>query len=165
MIAYSYGKTYDGRGSYPTTPYRIQSNLDGAVYVKYQVNLLVTAAKYQVQVLYDRITTVFPTMLHRLLSNEGYHEFVESVARHIYQTHPEAASKLKPVVTDFINEYVEQFQGDTRFKELLRDVPELAMDLLESLAESKKWLKQDLADVDGFGSVADASLGSLRGTP
>lgn len=107
---------------------------DGAGFVKYQVNLYVTADKYLVPGLCSRIADDFPGMLGAIKSERGYPSFVDAVARHIYGDCAGAATELRSSVTTLLALDIKSLKTHEEFKALLSDLPELAFELILTLA-------------------------------
>ena len=109
--------------------------------MKYIINLYVTAGKYLVPKLQQRILSDFRYTLAKLMSSDGYPIHIDQVARHLYLKHPVAAAKLRAQLVSTLVFCLDMFKnGDMareKFKELVEDVPELAFELILAVAESR----------------------------
>ena len=99
MIAYLYGLMYDGEGNFmqswtPTPDLEATRR-----YMKYQVELFVTASKYQTTYIEDVIKDDFRKHLQSILNMDAF-ALIADVARHVYIVHEFAAIELRRCIVN-----------------------------------------------------------------
>jgi len=115
------------------------ASTDDDDYMKYLVDLHITASKYLAPTTQERIGFTFEAALAEFMYNDGV------LVKYVYVTHAGAASELrKPMAASFarMGDNVAETQERVA-KQLLLDVPEFAVDLMKALMEQKKEVAEE----------------------
>lgn len=151
VLAFCYGKDYDGHDRYTTDAGTlhallgpVQPNTKGAEYLEYLSDLYVAASNYKVQKLSTRITRDFPALLATF---DDTHELaiihLNRIARHVFLKHGKAAEELHRAIIERFTKYLAafpktNFQETTNFHQLLVAVPELSAKLVQAFHEERR---------------------------
>lgn len=130
MIATFYGHSGHEKTS-------VTNSENGAAYVMYTIDLYVTASKYLVPTLCSEVVRDMGEMMEVLTEDDGYPEHLGRVANHIYATHADAAVDLRKPLVHIIVQHVNMWKDSDGFKQLLADIPDLAFDVVLTLAGNK----------------------------
>jgi hypothetical protein len=138
MLAWFYGLLHNGKDSY--LPSRLSfpnHDQDALDYVKYQVDLFVTADKYGVRALCNAIIGDFAQMLAQLVGpNNTLSDSLADVIKHVYVKHDFAALKLREPILALLASNTVECKEDANMKDLLGCSVDLSFDLWHAMNKS-----------------------------
>ena len=137
MIAWLYGLEADRNGNISKRPFVIQFSVEGMEYAKYQADVYMTASKYLVPSLQKRASQEFSLALTRVGNVSGYPNKIDEVARYVFPTYPDAEEVLREPLVDFFITHIDNVKEEAPFKQLLQDLPDLAVLIIKTLAGQK----------------------------
>lgn len=133
MVAWLYGLHFDGAMNLLRVKPASTVGLMGFNYVRYSIDLYVTAGKYLVLSLQHAIAADLRGNLNVLCRTAWFFPYIDMVAKQVYLAHTEAARPLRTHVVGVLGDIFEKLDGAEdvqRFKKLMKDIPELSWDLL-----------------------------------
>ena len=188
LIAYFYGLTYDGVCEYIAgIDFSFGSNSDeySPICITYLVDLYIVAKKYAVNPLHEKIVAELRTLLREsgaslsLLGSTAFAQrlylFIDPVIGRIFLQHADTATELRRPVLECVLKRIQHLNKDPDFQQLLRDVPEISVELVQILVnrqsddmdknKTSKKRKSDAIDDDDFMTELVKTVTSKRGSP
>ncbi|KAK5109870.1 hypothetical protein LTR62_006477 [Meristemomyces frigidus] len=126
--------TFYGHAAYDLFAY----GKEDAKRVTLAIDVGTTAAKYLCSEVYCQVLTDFPDMLEALQSSVADIETLGKIVRHVYVVREETAVAFREVIVVHIARYIAEWKAGTGFKDLLREIPDLALELVVELAQHKE---------------------------
>lgn len=166
-----YGLEYDGVNQYAenqgSVPFFVTHIPPRAgLYAKYLIELFVAANKYELGSLATRIKAHLPTVLEAVAGREG-HVLPQIQIHHltdvVYGKHGTLATELRPLFVKVFTEHMGRFSDELRFNRMLRDIPELAVEIVQALAAAAKGGESGIAGCNK--RKAETQDGPPRGLP
>lgn len=133
MIAHFYGKSSQTDQYFPKELAPPVPRRDSTEYIKYLVDLYITATKHLAYSLQDRIKCMLEDF-----DNIHFGLNLTTVVHHIYVRHKDAeTTSFRTQVARVTAEAVESLVQDDLSRKLLLEVPDFALDVIQALADQK----------------------------
>lgn len=130
MIAFIYGFYTNEAGDISFAPLAIGPDPAGGRSMIYQINLFVTASKYQVTALEDHIKGRFNDCLWSLTGGRLHPRETYDVVRYVYVDKQHTATELRAPILTHLMAIMRSVKDTPEFKALLFGIPELFFELL-----------------------------------
>lgn len=137
LIAWIYDVQYDGKDYFAGSGcslLSIEIPGDAAEYAVYLVGLYAAAHKYGMEQITSVVQKVLPTVLQTVKTDQSLNPKLCNIARHIFCRHKAEAVELRPGMISVFGSGITRFSGTEEFDTLLRQVPDVAAELVEGLA-------------------------------